>query len=38
MKKAIFRTLERFNEDNSGTFEALVLFFLLTAMAAALVK
>jgi len=38
MKKMIFRTLERFNDDNSGTFEALVLFFLLTAMAAALVK
>jgi len=38
MKKAIFRTLERFNDDNSGTFEALVLFFLLTAMAVAFVK
>ena len=38
MKKAIFRTLERFNDDNSGTIEALVLFFLLTATAAALVK
>ncbi len=38
MKKAIFRTLERFNDDNSGTFEALVLLLLLTATAAALVK
>jgi len=38
MKKAIFRTLERFNDDNSGTFETLVLFFLLTAMAVAFVK
>jgi hypothetical protein len=38
MKKAIYKTLERFNDDNSGTFEALVLFFLLTATAAALVK
>jgi len=38
MLKAIFKTLERFNDDNSGTFEALVLFFLLTATAAAVVK
>ena len=38
MRKAIYRTLERFNDDNSGTFEALVLFLLLTATAAALVK
>jgi len=38
MLKAIFRTLERFNEDNSGTLEALVLLILLTTAAAALVK
>lgn len=38
MKNKVFKTLERFNNDNSGTFEALVLFFLLTATAAALVK
>jgi len=24
MKKAIYRTVERFNDDNSGTFEAVV--------------
>jgi hypothetical protein len=38
MRKAIFRTLERFNEDNSGTLEALVLLILLTTAAAAVVK
>jgi hypothetical protein len=38
MKKAIFKTLERFNDDNSGTFEALVLLILLTTAAAAVVK
>jgi hypothetical protein len=37
MKKVIFKTLERFNDNNSGTFEALVLLILLTATAAALV-
>jgi len=38
MKKAIYKTLERFNDDNSGTIEALVLLILLTTAAAALVK
>jgi len=37
MKKAIYKTIERFNDDNSGTIEALVLLILLTATAAALV-
>jgi hypothetical protein len=37
MKKAIYKTLERFNDDNSGTLEALVLLILLTTAAAALV-
>jgi len=38
MKKAIYKTLERFNDDNSGTIEALVLLILLNTAAAALVK
>ena len=38
MKKMIFKTLERFNDDNSGTLEALVLLILLTTAAAAVVK
>jgi hypothetical protein len=37
MRKAIYKTLERFNDDNSGTLEALVLLILLTTAAAALV-
>jgi len=30
MKKAIFKTLERFNDDNTGTFEAVIFVLFLT--------
>ena len=38
MKARIYRTLERFNDDNSGTFEAIALVGFLTIIAIAIVK
>jgi hypothetical protein len=38
MKAKIYRTLERFNDDNSGTFEAIALIGFLTIIAIAIVK
>ena len=38
MKARIYRTLERFNDDNSGTFEAIALIGFLVIIAIAVVK
>jgi hypothetical protein len=38
MKAKFYRTLERFNDDNSGTFEALALIGFLVLIAIAIVK
>ena len=38
MKAKIYRTLERFNDDNSGTFEALALIGFLAIISIAIVK
>jgi len=32
MKKAIYRTLERFNDDNSGTIEAVIFLTFLAVV------
>lgn len=38
MKEKFYRTLERFNDDNSGTFEAIALIGFLAIIAIAIVK
>ena len=38
MKAKFYRTLERFNDDDSGTFEAIALIGFLAIIAIAIVK
>ena len=38
MKKLIFNALERFNNDSSGTLEALVFFLFMITIIAAIIK
>jgi len=38
MKAKIYRTLERFNDDNSGIFETIVFFVFLLVIATIIVK
>lgn len=38
MKNKVFKTLEKFNDDNSGTFEALVFMLFLTLVLINLIK
>jgi len=38
MKAKIYRTLEKFNDDNSGTFETIVFFMFLLLTAVIIVK
>lgn len=38
MKNKVFKTLEKFNDDNSGTVEALVFMVFLTLVLINLIK
>ena len=38
MKAKIYRTLERFNDDNSGVFETIIFFGFLLVIATIIVR